>query len=204
MSTAPPAQAEAPPAAPAAAAIRATTTPTREASDTEAAAAGEFGVDVGGAPRFDGLRALWHSTKGANPALFEGLHPIVAVRESKSRGVDLRLIAGPLASTEAATRLCAALMAARRHCQMTTFEGQPLTLSAPEPERRPTPARPRNPAPAPAAAGNAAPAPASNSVSAPPSSSASASASNAASASTVNSAPVSTSTTGRPQAGGRP
>jgi len=107
-----------------------------------AAAATGFGVDVGGAVNFDGLRVLWNSTRSANAALLEGLHPVVAVRESKSRGVDLRLIVGPLASTEAATRTCAALVAARRFCQMTTFEGQPFALEMSEPERRATPPPP--------------------------------------------------------------
>ena len=73
----------------------------------------------------------------ANAVLFDGLQPLVAVRESKSRGVDLRLIVGPLASTEAATRMCAALLAARRSCQMTTYEGQPLPLAAPPDADRP-------------------------------------------------------------------
>ena len=55
-------------------------------------AKGEFAVDVGGAVNFDGLRVLWNSSRNANSVLFEGLQPLVAVRESKSRGVDLRLI----------------------------------------------------------------------------------------------------------------
>ena len=68
----------------------------------------ELGVDVGGAVTFDGLRALWVSTKGNNAALFEGLHPIVAVREnSRTKATELRLIVGPIANVEAATRLCA-------------------------------------------------------------------------------------------------
>src|SRR5262245_5094322 len=120
--------------------------PAVKAAEAEAtAAATEFGVDVGGAVNFDGLRVLWNSTRSANAALFEGLHPVVVVRESKSRGVDLRLIVGPLASTEAATRTCAALLAARRFCQMTTFEGQPFAFQMNEPERRagPSPSSPR-------------------------------------------------------------
>jgi len=117
--------------------------PAVKAAEAEAtAAATEFGVDVGGAVNFDGLRVLWNSTKSANAALFEGLHPVVVVRESKSRGVDLRLIVGPLASTEAATRTCAALLAARRFCQMTTFEGQPFAVQMSEPERRAAPSPP--------------------------------------------------------------
>ena len=111
----------------------------------------EYAVDVGGAVNFEGLRVLWNSTKTATPALMDGLHPVFAARESNNRGVDLRLLVGPLATTEAATRLCAALLAARRYCQMTTFEGQQFTLVSPDSERRPTAAAPtpqaRTPAP---------------------------------------------------------
>jgi hypothetical protein len=102
----------------------------------------DFAIDIGGATTFDGLRALWNSVRGATADLFEDLHPMVAARENKSRGVDLRLIVGPIASTEAATQMCATLLAARRHCQMTIFEGQPLPQTALELERRPPPAAP--------------------------------------------------------------
>lgn len=99
----------------------------------------DFGIDIGGAATFDGLRALWNSVRASTADMFEDLHPMVAVRENRSRGVDLRLVLGPITSTEAATQMCATLLAARRYCQMTIFEGQPLpqTAPTPEPERRP-------------------------------------------------------------------
>jgi hypothetical protein len=153
----------APPAAPAATAPAATAPratgspaeppPARVANVVEApqaeqpkTKAGDFGIDVGGATTFEGLRALWNSVKGASADMLEDLHPMVAVRENRSRGVDLRLIVGPIASTETATQMCASLLAARRFCQMTLFEGQPLPQSVPEPERRPVvaPARSSN------------------------------------------------------------
>jgi hypothetical protein len=105
----------------------------------------DFAIDIGGATTFEGLRALWSSVRGSTADLFDDLHPMVAVRESKSRGLDLRLVVGPIASTEAATRMCATLLAARRYCQMTIFEGQPLPQTAPEPERRPAPTRTTSP-----------------------------------------------------------
>ena len=98
----------------------------------------EFGVDIGGAASFDGLRVLWASTKGSNAALLEGLHPVVATREnSRTKAVELRLIAGPLANVEAAARLCAMLTAARRYCQPVAFEGQRLAHADTVPERKP-------------------------------------------------------------------
>jgi hypothetical protein len=104
----------------------------------------DFGVDVGGAVNFDGLRVLWTSTKGSNAALFEGLHPVVAVREnSRTKNVELRLVVGPLANIEGAAHLCANLSATRRYCQPVAFEGQRLAEPDAVPERRVAPVAPR-------------------------------------------------------------
>jgi hypothetical protein len=88
----------------------------------------EFGVELGGATSFDGVRALWASTRKAHAALFDDLHPIIKVREiGKRKTVELRLIAGPLATAEAAAELCATLTEAGHHCQPAAYEGQRLT-----------------------------------------------------------------------------
>ena len=111
----------------------------------------EFGVDVGGAVNFDGLRVLWTSTKGSNAALFEALHPVVAVREnSRTKNAELRLVVGPLANVEHAARLCANLSAARRYCQPVAFEGQRLAEPDAVPERRAAPVAPKPKVAAPA------------------------------------------------------
>ncbi len=100
------------------------------------------GVDVGGATSFDGLRTLWNTITATHNDLFEGLHPIVSVREnSKSRAADLRLIAGPLTDVETANHICTTLAAAKRYCRLVNFEGQPLALT---PNRRPA-AKTRSP-----------------------------------------------------------
>jgi hypothetical protein len=117
-------------------------------SDSKSASVPELGVDIGGAANFDALRLLWNSTKANSGALLGGLSPRVGVREnSKSRAAELRLIVGPLADAEAATRLCATFSAARRACQPTPFVGQPFAQSVPEPERKPAPVVERKPAP---------------------------------------------------------
>jgi sporulation related protein len=109
----------------------------------------EIGVDVGAAASFDAARGLWHSTRAVEPTMFEGLHPVVVVRETKARGTELRLIVGPFANQDAATRLCVALSVERRYCQPMAFEGQELSLAGPEPQgdRRASPSPPRKPAP---------------------------------------------------------
>ena len=94
-------------------------------------------------PSFDGLRTLWNAITANHYGLFEGLHPIVAVREnSKSRTAELRLIAGPLTDVEIANRICTTLAAAKRYCRLVTFEGQPLALDGPS-RRAGRPPRPR-------------------------------------------------------------
>jgi hypothetical protein len=89
----------------------------------------EFGVDIGGDPTFDGLRALWAALKNGHGALFEGLRPVVAVREgAQGGGLELRLVVGPLSNASAAARLCATLVATGLPCQPTVFDGQRFAL----------------------------------------------------------------------------
>lgn len=89
----------------------------------------EFAADIGGDATFDGLRALWASLKGAHGALFEGLRPVVSVREGTKPGaIELRLLVGPLGNAAAAARLCANLGAAGLACQPTVFDGQRFAL----------------------------------------------------------------------------
>jgi hypothetical protein len=109
--------------------------------------AGGLGVDVGGATNYEGLRTLWHSTKNSDPALLEELYPVVAIREnSKTHGVDLRLLVGPVADAAAAARLCMILSAAHHYCQPVAFEGQRLALNDPVPTKTLPPLPKRHPA----------------------------------------------------------
>jgi len=65
----------------------------------------------------------------ANAAFALGASAVVQKRE-RGRGVavELRLIAGPIATAAAAARLCAALNAAGAVCTPATFEGQRLAV----------------------------------------------------------------------------
>jgi hypothetical protein len=93
------------------------------------AAAAGLGVDVGGAANYEGLRTLWHATRNADPAMLEDLYPVVTVRENgKTHGVELRLVVGPIADVDTASRLCTTLSAAKHYCQPVSFEGQRLSL----------------------------------------------------------------------------
>jgi hypothetical protein len=117
---APPATTQAPAVQPA---------PVTAAPPTEPVVKVEYGVDLGGAPSFDGLRARWNSARNNQPALLESLHPIIVVRENpKTRAVEMRLVAGPLNNAAAAARICAAFAKAGRFCQPAIYDGQKLAL----------------------------------------------------------------------------
>jgi len=143
---APSARAPAPPAAAQGAAAPQTPAPSVAAPSQNRVAAGhlatnnptaaesvatktEFGVDLGGNATIDGLRTMWSNLKATQPAMLEGLRPVITIREgAKSGSMELRLVAGPLANASIAARLCAALAAAGTSCQPTVFDGQRLAL----------------------------------------------------------------------------
>ncbi len=80
----------------------------------------EYGVDIGIAPSLQMLHARWLGIRSAHPQLFQGLTPTVTLRETpKTKRVELHLIAGPLASSEAAARLCLELAPYRLYCHPT-------------------------------------------------------------------------------------
>jgi hypothetical protein len=94
----------------------------------------EFGVDVGGANSLGGLRALWRGLlKSKSNAPLATLRPIIVVKESNSGlGMQLRLVAGPLADAAAAAKICAVMIESERTCETTVFDGQRLSMKAEE------------------------------------------------------------------------
>ena len=94
----------------------------------------EFGVDVGSANSLGGLRALWRGLlKSKSNAPLATLRPIIVVKESNSGlGMQLRLVAGPLADAAAAAKICAVMIESERTCETTVFDGQRLSMKAEE------------------------------------------------------------------------
>jgi hypothetical protein len=94
----------------------------------------EFGVDVGSANSLGGLRALWRGLlKSRSNAPLAALRPIIVVKESNSGlGMQLRLVAGPLADAAAAAKICAVMIESERTCETTVFDGQRLSMKADE------------------------------------------------------------------------
>ncbi len=116
----PPFAAAAPQAAPVA--------PPADAETTQSVATtSEFGVDIGGGANMDALRDLWGAARTNHGTALQGLRPVIAVRDG-DKGVELRLIAGPLANAGAAAKICAALAAGGWACKPTVFDGQKLAV----------------------------------------------------------------------------
>jgi hypothetical protein len=89
----------------------------------------QYGVDIGSAVSIQVLRARWLGIRSAHAQLFDGLMPVVMLREVPQTGrVELRLVVGPLANAEAAAKLCTKLVPYRLSCQPTLFSGQHVAL----------------------------------------------------------------------------
>lgn len=89
----------------------------------------QFGVDIGSGLTIAALRMRWAAIRTAHSKLFEGLEPIVSVKEiPHSNRIELRLIAGPIAQPGAAAQLCSQLSLAGLYCQPTIYDGQHLAL----------------------------------------------------------------------------
>lgn len=88
-----------------------------------------FGVELGGANSVEGLRAIWRTVNKTNSALFGALQPIVVLREGNDGlGTKLRLVAGPLNDAAAAAKICAVLIADKRACLPSVYDGQRLAM----------------------------------------------------------------------------
>jgi len=78
----------------------------------------EYGVDIGSAVSIQALRARWAGIRSAHPQLFGGLAPTISLSEMPpSNRPELRLVVGPLASADAAAKLCTTLERFRLPCQ---------------------------------------------------------------------------------------
>jgi hypothetical protein len=88
----------------------------------------DFGVDIGGGPTIEALRDLWISAKGTHGSIFDGLRPVISVRDGKPGTSELRLVVGPLSNAAAAAKICASLAASGWTCRPAVFDGQRLAL----------------------------------------------------------------------------
>jgi hypothetical protein len=100
----------------------------REQAHAEARGANQIlGIDLGGARSIDALTIHWSGLKAKFGEQLVNLLPVVSIRERKPGVPELRLIAGPIAGLEAATKICMVLATARAPCRPTQFSGQRLS-----------------------------------------------------------------------------
>lgn len=88
-----------------------------------------YGADIGSAASIKALHAHWVALRSAHPQLFDGLQPVVSLRDSsRSKRIELHLVVGPFSNAEAAAQLCGLLVASRIPCQPAMFDGPHLAL----------------------------------------------------------------------------
>jgi hypothetical protein len=106
-----------------------TTPPSADTAAPAAAVTTQYGIDIGSGLTIQALRMRWTAIRSAHPDLFEGLEPIVSIKEvAHASRVELRLVVGPFAQADAATQLCASVAVFGLFCQPTLYDGQRLAL----------------------------------------------------------------------------
>jgi hypothetical protein len=97
----------------------------------------QIGIEIGGAPSIEALRAHWSSVKANIGPDIVGLSPTYTIRQKATGGAEYRLVLGPVPNSAAAIRLCAKLATSRITCRAGTFNVQKLAdHSAPALEQR--------------------------------------------------------------------
>jgi hypothetical protein len=86
----------------------------------------EIGIELGGAPSLDALRAHWAWIKANQGPALVGLQPSTTSNQTRTGATNYKLFAGPLPNMAAAAQLCSRLANARLTCRPTTYQGQKL------------------------------------------------------------------------------
>jgi len=75
------------------------------------------------------LHHRWVSLRTAHPQLFEGVQPVVSVKQNPRTGrTELHLIVGPYANAETAAQFCDFVVPFHVNCQPAMFDGSRLAL----------------------------------------------------------------------------
>jgi hypothetical protein len=94
-----------------------------------APAAATYGVDIGTAPTMKALNARWKWLRTAHPALFDGLHPLVSLKQNpRTNRTELHLIVGPYSNADAAEQFCDFIVPFHLNCEPAMFDGSRLAL----------------------------------------------------------------------------
>jgi hypothetical protein len=88
-----------------------------------------YGVDLGAAATIKTLHQRWATLRTAHPQLFEGVQPVVSVKQNARNGrTELHLIVGPYANAESAAQFCDYVVPFHVNCQPAMFDGSRLAL----------------------------------------------------------------------------
>jgi CRP-like cAMP-binding protein len=99
------------------------------ATDTIAAVLPAYGADIGSAMSMKALQTHWTALRAAHPQLFDGMRPVVALRQNAHLNhTELHLLVGPYSSADAAAQFCGLLATYRVPCQPTMFDDRHLAL----------------------------------------------------------------------------
>ena len=110
-------------------ATSATNTDEHAPPDTTASLGQAYGADLGTASTMKTLHHRWASLRAAHPQLFEGIQPVVSVKQNPRTGrTELHLIVGPYANAETAAQFCDFVVPYHVNCQPAMFDGSRLAL----------------------------------------------------------------------------
>jgi hypothetical protein len=88
-----------------------------------------YGADIGTASTMKTLNLRWKSLRSAHPAIFDGLQPLVSVKQNPhTNRTELHLVVGPYSNAEAATQFCDFIVPYHLSCQPAMFDGSRLAL----------------------------------------------------------------------------
>jgi hypothetical protein len=88
-----------------------------------------YGADLGTASTMKTLHHRWASLRTAHPQLFEGIQPLVSVKQNPRTGrTELHLVVGPYANADTAAQFCDFVVPFHVNCQPAMFDGSRLAL----------------------------------------------------------------------------
>jgi hypothetical protein len=122
------------PAAPAAASdppspSQATAAASPSPAEAPPATATAYGADIGTALTMKALHTRWTWLRTAHPALFEGLQPLVSLKQNaRTNRTELHLVVGPYSNADAAEQFCDFIVPFHLTCQPAMFDGSRLAL----------------------------------------------------------------------------
>ena len=97
--------------------------------DATASLGQAYGADLGAASTMKTLHHRWVSLRTAHSQLFEGIQPVVSVKQNPRTGrTELHLIVGPYANAETAAQFCDFVVPFHVNCQPAMFDRSRLAL----------------------------------------------------------------------------